>query len=442
MKKVMATLLAMTMAVGMFAACSSTPSSQSTGSSESVQSVSETGSTEKEVLEFYHGYFHEKEAWAPAAVMREIYDEFAQKYATGNVEFKPIPVENLSEIVSNKVAGGEFPDMVDMAGVPVPQAALAQGLVYDMKPYVDAEGIQNQLGINYTQNDVDGALYTVHDQLLTIGYWYNTKLFNDAGAAMPDTWKTWDDFAASMDTIRSYGAANGIYAYGVSQDSTRMFNAALGMTEEGRELLAGPLTVDGVNSDVFANAAKMIATINQENGSENTSGSTNDFAADFNDEKSAVFINGVWAAGGFSTNDNIQPSVYPGNVAISSAGGGLTIASGMSEEKTQLALEFIKYMTSAEVQQRILLEVGANPCNTDLDIQALAESSDDATTKLLAAACAQANNAETIVPTLDSVWGNDVHTIIGTKLQECAVASADIDAKVAELQNELIAILS
>ena len=47
----------------------------------------------------------------------------------------------------------------------------------------------------------------------------------------------------------------------------------------------------------------------------------------------------------------------------------------MSEEKTELALEFIKYMTSKEVQEKIFTEVQANPCNTTVDLNALAETS-------------------------------------------------------------------
>ena len=54
--------------------------------------------------------------------------------------------------------------------------------------------------------------------------------------------------------------------------------------------------------------------------------------------------------------DSIEPALFPGNVAIASAGGGLAVANNMSEEKTELALEFIKYMTSKEVQEKILLK--------------------------------------------------------------------------------------
>ena len=91
---------------------------------------------EKETLEFYHGYYHDESEWPAAKVMRDIYDEFAKEHADGDVVFEPIAVENRDEIVSAEVAGGNFPDMVD-CGQPLSLAAISQGLVLDLKPYID-----------------------------------------------------------------------------------------------------------------------------------------------------------------------------------------------------------------------------------------------------------------------------------------------------------------
>ena len=112
----------------------------------------------------------------------------------------------------------------------------------------------------------------------------------------------------------------------------------------------------------------------------------------------------------------------------------------MSAEKEALALEFVKYMTSDEVQTRIFKEVGANPCSTTLDLNALVADADDKT-KLLAEACAQANAAQNVVPTLDAVWGSDIANAIGNKLIESTVSGTDIDAKFEELKNELIGLI-
>lgn len=112
----------------------------------------------------------------------------------------------------------------------------------------------------------------------------------------------------------------------------------------------------------------------------------------------------------------------------------------MSDEKKELALEFVKYMTSDEVQTRIFKEVGANPCTTTLDLNKLAEGSDEKTV-LLAEACAKANEAEHIVATLDAQWGSDIANAIGNKLIESTVSGADINAKFEELKTELLGLI-
>ena len=147
-------------------------------------------------LEFYHGYYHEESEWPAAKVMRDIYDEFAKTHADGPVTFKPIAVENRDEIVSAQVAGGSFPDLVD-CGTAVPQAAVSQGLVYDLKPYIDENNLQDAVGLNYTQNDVDGHIYSVHDQMESRGIWYNADVFEKAGIKIEDL-KDWDAFGDAM----------------------------------------------------------------------------------------------------------------------------------------------------------------------------------------------------------------------------------------------------
>ena len=396
---------------------------------------------EEEVLEFYHGYYHDESEWPAAKVMRDLYDEFAAAHADGDVTFKPIAVENRDEIVSAQVAGGSFPDLVD-CGTAVPQAAISQELVLDLKPYIDENNLQDAVGLNYTQNDIDGKIYSVHDQFESRGIWYNAKLLEAAGVAAEDL-ATWDGFTKAMESIR--GLDDGSYGYIAGQGSMFMMNAILASTEEGKAILEAEFTPETVESPVFAEAFKTVAALDQANGSEHTTEDNGNMMDDFNKNgKAGVLFNGVWNASGIGEDlaDVIEPAVFPGNVAIATAGAGLTVSSGMSEAKTQLALEFIEYMTSEEVQSKIFTGVQANPCNTTVDLNKLAEESGDAITMKLAEACAQVNDAETIVKDMKYDWGADVGTAIINALMECAVSDADIDARFEQLQKELIALVA
>ena len=154
-------------------------------------------------------------------------------------------------------------------------------------------------------------------------------------------------------------------------------------------------------------------------------------------------FNGVWNASGIDASlvDSIEPSLFPGNIAIASAGGGLAVSNKMSDEKTKLALEFIKYMTSKEVQEKIFTEVQANPCNTTVDLNALAQKSGDAATIELAKACSEVNSADTVVIDMNYTWGSDVDKAIINALMECAVSGTDVDARFESLKKELLALI-
>ena len=365
-----------------------------------------------DVLEFYHGYYQDESEWAAAQVMRDIYDGFAEAHADGPVTFKPIAVENRDDIVSAQVAGGSFPDLVDVGGGGVPQAALSQELVYDLKPYIDENGLQDAVGLNYTQHDIDGHIYAVHDQIESRGLWYNSDIFEKAGIT-EDAFADWDSFAAAMEKIRALD--EDVYGYIAGQGSSYIVNTVMASTDEGKAMLESELTEDTINSDEFANAFKTAAKLDQDNGSEHTTDDNGNLMAEFNTNgKAGVLFNGVWNASGIdaSLSDVIEPALFPGNIAIASAGGGLAVANNMSEEKTDLALEFIKYMTSEEVQEKIFTGVQANPCNTTIDLNALAQNSDDAATKKLALACSEVNEAENVVIDMNYTWGSDVDKAI------------------------------
>ncbi len=393
-----------------------------------------------EVLEFYHGFYHEESEWPAAKVMRDIYDDFAKSHADGTVTFKPIPVENRDDVVNAQVAGGGFPDMIDMFS-PAPKSAISQGLLLDLKPYIDENNLQDAVGINYTQNQIDGAIYNIHEQVEARGMWANVKILESVGATLDDL-STWKGFADTMAKVSALG--NGTYGYAAGQGSLKMMYAYLASTEEGRVITSVPLGEAAINSEEFATAFKTLAKMDQTNGAEYTTPDVGNLMADFNQNgKAAVISNGAWNASGISEElaDVVQPIIFPENVALSTAGSGLAIASGMSEAKTDMALEFIKYMTSPEIQERIFLEVQGVPSNTTLDLKALAEKNGNPVIIKMAEACSMIQDADIVVSDASYKWGADVGNAITNALMECANKSTDIDARFAQLQKELIALI-
>ncbi len=53
--------------------------------------------------------------------------------------------------MKNKVASGEFPDVIDSRECIVSLAAIEQQLVLDLKPFIDENNLQKMLVLNYEQ---------------------------------------------------------------------------------------------------------------------------------------------------------------------------------------------------------------------------------------------------------------------------------------------------
>lgn len=392
------------------------------------------------VLEFYHGYHHSESEWPVAKAMRDIYDEFARQHANGPITFKPIPVISPKEQAEAAAGGGNALDIVDANGYDVRSAA-AQGLLLDLKPYIDANGLKDAVGLNYTQNNLNGHIYTVHDQIGTRGVWYNTAILKKAGVSMSDL-DTWDGFAAAMQKVRALN--DGSYGYIAGQGSIFMFVAKLADSAAGRDMLMKELTRDTINSAQFRDAFLTIARLDQANGSAHTTVDIGNMMDDFNKNgKVAVLHNGVWNAGGLAESvvRDVEPGIFPGNVGIATASTGIIISSKMSKAKQDLALEFLKYMVSPEVQQKIFLYAEANPCNTTIDSNALAASTGKTSTQKLATACTLVNAANIKTVEASLYWGGDVQAAIINALMECAVSGTNIENRFQQLQRELIAII-
>ena len=286
-KKLVSVLLVAAMAASVLAGCGSSSVKEDGGEKKSESSGNN-------VLEFYHGYYQDESEWAAAQVMRDIYDEFAQEHADGDVTFKPIAVENRDDIVSAQVAGGSFPDMVDVGGGGVPQAAISQDLVYDLKPYIDENNLQDAVGLNYTQHDQDGHIYAVHDQIESRGLWYNSSIFEKAGTST-DAFTDWNTFGDAMTKIADLG--DDAYGYIAGQGSSYIVNAIMASTDAGKKMVESELTEETINSDEFANAFKTAAKLDQANGSQHTTDDNGNLMAEFNTNgKVGVLFNGVWNA--------------------------------------------------------------------------------------------------------------------------------------------------
>ncbi|MFB6841029.1 ABC transporter substrate-binding protein [Streptomyces sp. NPDC056361] len=125
-----------------------------------------------------------------------------EKRTGAKVTFVPAqdPIVNF---LGTKIAGGSPPDVAMLPQVGAIQQAAAQKWLKPVGPETEAA-----LAANYTRGwqelgAVDGTQYGVYFKAANKSLvWYNTAVFENAGASEPKTWK---DFLATAETISASG---------------------------------------------------------------------------------------------------------------------------------------------------------------------------------------------------------------------------------------------
>lgn len=442
MKKLLSLLLASVMALGVFAGCSSAPADAPANSDKASEAV------EKPTITFYHGYFQDD--WQPAIEMRKIYEEFADSHKD-EFTFKPVALETGNQGVYDKciqeIALNNLPDIVDVGGLNIIPAASEAGLALDLKPYIDKDAdLKDGIGINYEQNNIDGHIYTVRDQLETIGFWYNDDLFKKAGADTPDKWKSWDDFDKAVDKLAACKDVTTPFSMNQGWPTNIVLSAHLLGSKEGREMCKSvPKTFD---VPAFKNAIDFIgnSVLSKISNEYFTAADAENYREDFLNGKSAILFNGVWESGSFGQSGidakNIKPAVFPTSeegktAAIVSASPGYVVNSKLDDAKKNACIEFIKFMTSKETATKVFEKAQAMPPSTAMDYDKYIDGDYDVTVKSLAEACKAASNADYQAPTAEAVWGQDIADAVQGKYAGIKDKSKTTDKVVEELNSLL-----
>ncbi len=360
-------------------------------------------SMEKPTITFVHGYYHDESEWPAAAQMRQIYQDFADMHKE-EFNFVAIPdssgAEGIYNTALNDISSGRFYDIADFGGWNIVPVASAAGLILDLKPYLDADpDFKAGAGVCYSQNlTADGRIYSVREQIEAVGFWYNEALFKKAGARMPADWQTWADFEEAVQKL--VGA--GITPFGLNagwptniltagrfqaDSSTRAFY------EKGSDVTSFD---DPAFREVMTFMQKQV--LQQINSANFGPGGDDDeqYRNDFFDGKTAMLFNGVWDAGGsvdcLAGAENIKPASFPTNepgkrASLMSGGTGFVVSNSLTEAQTAACIEFIRYMTSEEIANKIIAYgIGMAP-NTNVDYMSLLDMVDAPEAKLLVSAC-------------------------------------------------------
>ena len=307
-------------------------------------------------------------------IMRQIYKDFEKEHPDIHLNLVSMPY---SSDVVNKVGDlltiGEIPDIVFTGGdgrASIYKFMVQKGYALDLMPYIEedkefSKNVSPLILESWSTNK--GELYTVSDVILMGGYWYNEKIFEEAGIAeVPKTWEEWIEACKKIKQLKDNISP-------VVLDGNHMVYLMTSMLadENLKELENIKGSKINVNTVAFNNALEQLREISQYAV---LAGNYNyrDTLASFNNGESAIYINGVWANAMIDESIPVSYAPFPSEdgkgIGTMSACVGYILGNTGDEKRMEASVEFLKYMLSEEIATKILEQTGQIPSNPNVEI--------------------------------------------------------------------------
>ena len=327
-----------------------------------------------------------------------------------------LAANDLPHIINNKMGQNLLDMFVDA------------GAIADLTPYIDDEWRASMGEHAWEVNSRNGRIYAIPDERSLMGYYYNAELFELAGVTPAETWEEfWEKCEAllaagitplSMDTGDTAWLTNLWTGPILASQSERGFRF---MTEEFQPRDYNfPEFIDtlGYIQRMFLNYTTPDAVGGKyENGANN-----------FLSGRTAMLANGPWMIADFSDltktdadfKGKVRYAMFPNGVMHDVPQLGYSISINTDEATRAAAIEVIRFLTSAEVQQRGLEMVGRMPLHRDVVItDALKEAN-----PLLAQLAENAQRATMSINPFQGMWFANVNDAISTNFPNLATGRA------------------
>lgn len=276
-----------------------------------------------------------------------------------------------TELQNNKLEG----TLADIVTFDAPNTAAyaSAGLLYDISTLISQEE-QDKF---YSLNKYNGKLYGLPIQESSAGFFYNKRIFRDAGidvsgitAENPWTFQQFKDVCARL---KSYGTTAVDMRLDATKDETAPYLLYPFIYAAGGEFVSedGYTATGYYNSQETAAGFQFIKDLITSGYTSYSIGAT-----DFFTGKVGMYLSSGWTIPdldnkykeSFASRDDWGLLPYPKQVSAASATGSWSyaITNNHHEDKTA-ALELLKWMTSAESSKAITDATGMIPARRDVD---------------------------------------------------------------------------
>lgn len=396
-------------------------------------------SAEEENVEitFIHGFGTAEDTHV---AMRQIYKDFEKEHPEIHVNMISMPSsEDVLEKVGDLLTVGEIPDIIFTAGEgkeTIYKYMVEQDYAVDLMPYMKKDkafynSVSPVILNSWLTNQ--GELYTVSDVLFMIGYWYNCDLFAMAGISEPP--KTWDEMEEACRRLKITGQKIGKQITPMILDTehiTYLTNAILHEENISKTEEIDESFID-VQSEEFQAAIKQLRGLAEYTDVLNAY-SFRDSLDAFNKEKTAIYMNGVWGTYLIDQNLNVAYAPFPSwngeSVSMISSCVGYLLGNTRNQKKIDASVEFLKYMLSEPVAQRILEETGQVPSNPNVEIR------EDIANGRLYQAVSSVKTAKRVIEVPANIWSREIQKAYGENMilyMEDKISVEDIQKNLNEL---------
>ncbi|MEV5326033.1 extracellular solute-binding protein [Nonomuraea sp. NPDC052634] len=326
----------------------------------------EGGAPQKVTLEWWH--------LSTADPLKTLWDKRAKEFMAANphVTIKATVLENeaYKAKLTTITQSGKAPDIFATWGGGVLKQQIDAGLVKDISQDV-ADVLPNFTPASLSAYQVDGKTYGLPTDIGLVGFWYNKKLFKQAGIDEPPT--TWSAFLEDVKKLKASGTIP-IALAGKEKWPGHYYWAYLALRIGGLEALKQAETDHDFTKPDFIEAGRQVKALADlqpfQKGFLNAAYSSPDGqAALVSNGKAAMELMGQWAPAtqndaGKGLGDDLGffkfPAVEGGKGSIDDAfggGGGLAVGADAPKE----AVEFVKFMTQMDKHSEAVEAGGVLP---------------------------------------------------------------------------------
>ena len=353
-KKLLAAVLTLTMALGLATGCGSSSSSDS-GVQEITWMFWDDLNATEDLISL--GY-------------ADVIDRFNADYE-GKYHVTPITT-NLEEYYTKLnalVASGETPDVFIVSPGPNLTDYVDPGVAAPLNQYLDADGWKDTFTSDavFSQMTYDGQIYAVPLNIAAACAFYNTEMFDAAGAEVPTNW---DEMLDACEKLQNAGYT----PISISAGTAWCLSMVAGYLceAEGVDLSA---LADGTASwtdGKLQKAADKLVGLSQY-FQPTAAGDTNDVAtAAFYNEEAAILIQGSWAIAQINgSNPDFESKCgvfqFPGVERVIAKSDSLAMSS--STKYPEAAIALMKYFTD-DTAQKYTAEIGGKIPVTNVEYDA------------------------------------------------------------------------